>query len=72
MAVFVDGLGNRRNDGVIGNADACLRKVSPTPAHEAAFDGSIQKRLLAGVLAVGRCRSTAADGESWKPEPVGR
>ena len=54
---FADG----RNDGVIGNTDAVCRGVAHA-GHEAAFDRAVQKRLLAGVFAVGQLPFAVAKG----------
>ena len=58
---FADG----RDNGVIGNCDRVGGGVAHT-GHEAAFNGTGQKRLLGSVLVV-RGRGSSSPMDSWKP-----
>ena len=60
---------DRRNNGVIGDANAVCGGITHA-AHEAALDSSVQKGLLGSVLVVGQLLFTVAERD-LKTELVG-
>ena len=53
---------DRGHDGVVGDVDA-VRSLIAHAGHVAAFHGAVQKRLLAGVFAVGQLLFAVAEAE---------